>query len=125
MFCEKCGTKINDGAVICIGCGCAVNSYNGNSLNNTIYNYSNSGMRCPRCGNNNTNVQLTNQVFLKTKRKSALYWLFIGWWLELFLWFFLTIPRLLILLFVPKNKKIINKTNKTAVCQNCGNSWRI
>ena len=25
MFCSKCGKEINDEAVICIGCGCAVN----------------------------------------------------------------------------------------------------
>lgn len=26
MFCQKCGKEINDEAVICIHCGCAVNS---------------------------------------------------------------------------------------------------
>ena len=25
MFCNKCGKEINDDAVVCIGCGCAVN----------------------------------------------------------------------------------------------------
>lgn len=25
MFCNKCGKKINEEAVVCIGCGCAVN----------------------------------------------------------------------------------------------------
>ena len=26
MFCQKCGKEINDEAVVCIGCGCPVNS---------------------------------------------------------------------------------------------------
>ena len=25
MFCNKCGKEINDDAVVCVGCGCAVN----------------------------------------------------------------------------------------------------
>lgn len=25
MFCSKCGKEINDEAVVCVGCGCAVN----------------------------------------------------------------------------------------------------
>jgi len=25
MFCKKCGKEINDEAVVCVGCGCAVN----------------------------------------------------------------------------------------------------
>ena len=25
MFCNKCGKEINDEAVVCVGCGCAVN----------------------------------------------------------------------------------------------------
>ena len=33
MFCPKCGKEINDEAVICIGCGCSVNS--AKSANNT------------------------------------------------------------------------------------------
>ena len=26
MFCNKCGKEINDEAVVCVGCGCAINS---------------------------------------------------------------------------------------------------
>ena len=81
--------------------------------------------QCPKCNSNNVNIQMINQTFQKTKHKSLFYWLFIGWWLELCLWFFLTIPRLLIALFVPKRKKIYNVTKKMAVCQNCGNSWEV
>lgn len=82
-------------------------------------------MQCPKCNSNNVNIQMINQTFQKTKHKGLLYWLFIGWWLELCLWLFLTVPRLLIALFVPKRKKIYNVTKKMAVCQNCGNSWEV
>lgn len=82
-------------------------------------------MICPKCGSNNVNVQMVTETILKNKGKGCLYWIFIGWWLEILLWIFLMIPRLLIALFMPKNKKIINKHKSIAVCQNCGKSWEI
>lgn len=82
-------------------------------------------MHCSKCGSENVNVQLLNETIMKRKHHSAFYWLFIGWWLELILWIVLTIPRLLFFLFVPRNKKIVNRTIKKAVCQNCGNTWNI
>lgn len=81
-------------------------------------------MICQKCNSQNVNIQIVNESHLKRKHHSILYWLFIGWWLELFLWIFLTIPRLLFFLFVPRNKKIVNKQVKMYVCQNCGNSWK-
>ena len=30
MFCEKCGAEINDEAVVCVKCGCAINRANNN-----------------------------------------------------------------------------------------------
>lgn len=34
MYCNKCGKEINDEAVVCIHCGCAVN--NGSARNNPL-----------------------------------------------------------------------------------------
>ena len=36
MFCQHCGAEINDNAVICVKCGCAVNGANpkSNGVNN-------------------------------------------------------------------------------------------
>lgn len=82
-------------------------------------------MVCKRCSSNNVNVQVTNQVELKKKGHGLLYWLFIGWWLEICLWIWLTLPRLLIALFFPQRVKTVNKTVTTAVCQNCGYSWEV
>ena len=82
-------------------------------------------MFCIRCGGNNVNVQVTNQVQLKNKKRGLLYWIIIGWWLEICLWIWFTIPRLLIALFMPKRQKIVNKTVTTAVCQSCGHSWEV
>lgn len=31
-FCPKCGKEINDSAVVCIHCGCSVNSKNSNQV---------------------------------------------------------------------------------------------
>ena len=82
-------------------------------------------MVCPKCKSENVNVQIVTETKMKTKHKGILYWLCIGWWLELILWIFLTIPRLLIALFIPKQQKVITKEKNMAVCQNCGNKWEV
>jgi hypothetical protein len=53
--------------------------------------------------------------------EGVLYWLFIGWWLEMIMWVFLTLPWLIIKIFKPKEYKITSM----AVCQDCGYSWRV
>lgn len=37
MYCKECGKEINDKAVVCIHCGCAVGDSNNNSQNNQGY----------------------------------------------------------------------------------------
>lgn len=80
---------------------------------------------CPKCGSSNINYQIINEVKIKNNGMGCFYWLFIGWWLEIILWVYFTIPRLLFLIFSSQKPKIINVTKKIAICQNCGNSWDI
>lgn len=82
-------------------------------------------MQCKKCGSENVNIQMVSESQLKTKHHSILWWIFIGWWLELCLWFFLTIPRLLIALFGHKKQKLVTKHSSVAICQNCGHSWNV
>lgn len=82
-------------------------------------------MNCPKCGSENTNIQIATESKLKNKHHSIFYWVFIGWWLELFLWLFLTVPRLLVALFGHKKQKLVTKQKSVAVCQNCGHHWNI
>lgn len=82
-------------------------------------------MICPKCKNNNVNVQMVSESQLKSKHHSILYWLFIGWWLHLLLWFFLTVPMILGKIFGAKDKKIVTKHKSIAVCQDCGYHWKI
>lgn len=86
-------------------------------------------MQCPKCKSKNVNIQMVTETKLKNKHHSIFYWLFGGWVISLFInlleWFFLTIPKLLAVLFLPKKKEIINKHNSMAVCQNCGHHWNI
>jgi predicted RNA-binding Zn-ribbon protein involved in translation (DUF1610 family) len=80
-----------------------------------------SQLKCPKCGSNNISVQVVS--ITKNKGHSVWYWLFIGWWLEMLLWIFLTIPRLLIALFTHgKTKSVVESY---AVCQSCGCKWQI
>ena len=78
-------------------------------------------MVCPRCRSNNVSVQFVTEIKEKRK-KGLLYWLFIGWWWEIFAWLFLTLPKLIIAIF-SKKTKTVSKTSKRALCQNCGYSW--
>ena len=78
-------------------------------------------MNCKKCGSNNITMQSVSEQ--SKKGRGCAYWLFIGWWLEMILWIFLTLPRLLIALFMPKRTKTKNYT--MAICQNCGRSWRV
>lgn len=76
---------------------------------------------CPRCKSERINVQAVNHI--KSKGKGCIYWLFIGWWLEMIMWIFFTLPWLVIKIIKPKNYS--QKMSKQAVCQNCGHSWRV
>ena len=78
-------------------------------------------MKCSKCGSENVNVQVVSIV--KNKKHGCLYWILIGWWLELFMWLFLTLPWIIIKIFKPK--KIATKVESIAVCQNCGNKWNV
>lgn len=78
-------------------------------------------MKCKKCGSENVNVQAVTT--LKNKHKGIMYWLFVGWWLEMLLWLFLTIPKLIFELFKPN--RIKSKTHSEAVCQDCGYRWEI
>ena len=109
------------------------------------------GIACPRCGNDNVNVQVVQEnlggtTITKTKGTTKeqghglLWWLLIGWWwkiIDLCIWFFYFFPRLIISLVFPRKKKYksesvsVTKTSnkivyrKICTCQSCGNSWRI
>ncbi|GAA0107381.1 hypothetical protein [Clostridium tertium] len=78
-------------------------------------------MKCSKCGSENVTVQAVTIV--KNKKHGCVYWLLIGWWLEIFMWLFLTLPWIIIKIFKPN--KISSKVRSQAVCQNCGNSWKV
>lgn len=78
-------------------------------------------MKCNRCGSDLINIQVVEER--KKKKKSIFYWILIGWWLEIIMWIFLTIPWLIIKLVKPTKYNYRNKT--MAVCQSCGNTWEL
>lgn len=77
-------------------------------------------MICRRCRSNNVNVQAVTET--KTKRRGIFYWLF-GWIIDLMLWIFLTVPRLLVALF--GSRRVVSKTTTQAICQSCGHRWKV
>lgn len=80
-------------------------------------------MKCPKCQCENVNINTAVELKQKSKKGCA-YWLFVGWWLEPMLWFFLTLPKLIVFLFGNK-KKTVSQTVTYAVCQKCGYRWKI
>ena len=78
-------------------------------------------MKCKKCGSENVNVQAIGVV--KNKHHGLAYWLCFGWLVDLMLWLFLTIPRLIVAIFKPK--KVKTKIKSYAVCQECGYKWKI
>lgn len=79
-------------------------------------------MVCKKCGSSNVSVQAVSHV--NTKKKGILYWLFIGWWFELLMWIFLTLPMLIFKLF-GRSKKVKTKVKSHVVCQDCGYQYQI
>lgn len=82
-------------------------------------------MQCPKCSSENVNVQIVNELRLKTKHHGIIWWMLVGWWWVPFAWFFLTIPMLILALLGYRKQKIVNIKKSMAVCQNCGNSWEV
>jgi predicted nucleic-acid-binding Zn-ribbon protein len=78
-------------------------------------------MNCKKCGSNNVNIQRIATT--KKKGKGLMYWLLFGWLLDILLWIFLTLPRLIIAILKPKKTK--TKVHTEAICQDCGYSWRV
>lgn len=78
-------------------------------------------MICKRCNSDNVNVLAVTET--RTKRRGIFYWLFFGWVIDLALWMFLFIPRLIIAIF--RSRRVISKTTTQAICQNCGRRWKV
>ncbi len=83
-------------------------------------------MKCPNCGGNNIQIQAVNESILKNKHHSIIWWLLIGWWWVFLKWLVFTVPALFIKIFGlgHKRQKIVNKTARKYVCQNCGHIWQ-
>lgn len=73
-------------------------------------------MICPRCKSNNVTVQAVTNV--KTKHRGC-----VGW----FFWILLAICTCGLILIIPlvTNSKTKTKTHTEAICQECGNRWRV
>ena len=72
-------------------------------------------LMCPRCHSNEVRVQVVEKV--RTKRRGPFMWL---------LWIVLGLLTCGLILVIPliTNSKTISKTQRVAVCQTCGHTWR-
>jgi len=80
-------------------------------------------MQCPKCQSNNVNVNVVNEVKLKTKHRGIIWWLCVGWWWVPIKWFFFTVPALIFAIFGHKKQKAVNIQKTMCVCQDCCYSW--
>lgn len=80
-------------------------------------------MQCPKCQSNKVNVNVVNEVKLKTKHRGIIWWLLVGWWWIPIKWFVFTVPALVIAIFGRKKQKAVNIQKTMCICQDCGYSW--
>lgn len=69
-------------------------------------------MNCPKCGSNNVNVQAVNEV----KGRGCF---------GALMWILITICTFGIALLIPLLTRSKGKTRTYAVCQSCGNRWKV
>lgn len=81
-------------------------------------------MICPKCGSENTRIELVNKVFIKKKR-NWVYWVCCLWAYDIFLWILFFLPRLIIQLLKGRSYKTVNKTEKHLICNDCGLNKKI
>ncbi len=82
-------------------------------------------MTCPKCKSENVNIQVVNEVELKTKHHSIWWWMFWGWYWIPIKWLCFTLLALIVKLFSHKKQKAVNKQKSVAICQECGNKWEV
>lgn len=78
-------------------------------------------MTCPKCGSENVNVQAVS--ITKTKKHGMLYWISFMWLIDMMVWIFFFLPRLIIGMLSPG--KVKTKVKSMAVCQSCGKRWNV
>jgi len=150
--CPECGKEVSDKAPVCINCGIPIalnipqeqppQPYQNNPIIVQVAQPTSSVMQCPKCYSSNITFQreqtgnvggsLSSYRF-RDNRKGCLYWIFIGWWFWVFKLIFHVATLGIFLLFRRRRGKVTGKTvsgtkniNQTmAICQNCGNSWKV
>lgn len=80
-------------------------------------------MICPKCGSENTRVEVVNTIHLKRKR-SWFYWLFFVW-IDILIWIGFFLFRLIFQLLKGKTYKTTNKIEKHLICNDCGYDKKI
>lgn len=78
-------------------------------------------MICRKCKSDNVNIQRVSVT--KKKKKGFIYWCCFGWLIDLILWIFLTLPRLVWAIIRPRRTR--TRVHSEAVCQSCGYAWRV
>lgn len=80
-------------------------------------------MKCPKCKSENVTVQVVNEVEIKNKHHSIIWWILGGWILVIIKWVVFTVPALILKLFGHKKKKVKNIQKTMCACQQCGYTW--
>jgi len=97
-------------------------------------------MNCPKCGSDNINFQREQSGSiggsshkLKDGKRGCLYFFTIGWFFTMLKWMLIICTAGIALLFLPKKNsgKVqgvsanMNFNRTMAICQDCGNTWKV
>jgi hypothetical protein len=83
-----------------------------------------SSLICPKCKSTDITVQAIADTH--TKNHSVFWWIYfllIGWVVEVLMWLFATLPMLLIRIF--HHRGVETTVQKVAICQQCGHQWKV
>ena len=136
MKCKNCGLDYEGN--FCPRCG-APSTFTPPPPQQENTRYQTPQLQCPKCGSRNITFHREetgnigvhqNTVVIQQPKKShgCLYWLFIGWWYKPMEWICFGWMKPL---FGGRKRGGLNlHAGKTlnltiAICQNCGNSWKI
>jgi len=113
MICQKCGHENKDEFNFCEKCANPLKANESFTQINITQSIPKSGMKCPRCGSANINVVMDTSQ--KIKNMGCLWGLGRG---------LLILCTVGLWLLVPKRIGS-TKSKPTALCQNCGNKFRV
>jgi len=141
VICNNCGTSVSENQRVCHNCGHILletkqaialaleeekeEEFELANLKNEIPQHKKVSevIYCPKCHSTNTSTETINKTTQSYKKHSIFYWLFFGWWWNL--WLSSIFGVLYFVHLITKKERLhVNEVEiKMACCKDCGHIW--